>query len=121
MARKKNYLNNKDLYLEIIRSKENDKLTKTAEKMLILLTDRVSRKMIYLDYKDREDCIGFAHLDVFKYWKSFNPAKSENAFAYYTQIIKRGLAKGWNHVHPKKYTGTIRIDGGESSDGIYSM
>ena len=34
MARKKNYLNNKDLYNELVTSKELDKLTPTAEKML---------------------------------------------------------------------------------------
>lgn len=32
MARKKNYLNNKDLYNELVTSKELDKLTPTAEK-----------------------------------------------------------------------------------------
>ena len=34
MPRKKNYLNNKDLYAEIVISKEEDKLTRKAEKML---------------------------------------------------------------------------------------
>lgn len=37
MPRKKNYLNNKDLYNELVKSKELDKLTPTAEKMLVLL------------------------------------------------------------------------------------
>lgn len=122
MSVKKHYLNNKDLYLEIIESKKNNKLTKNAENMFILLTARVASKLPYLDPSDREDCMGFAHLDVFKYWRNFDPEKSSNAFAYYTSIIKRGLAKGWNHLHPKKYEGTIRMSGSnEDSDGLYSI
>ena len=122
MAVKKHYLNNKDLYLEIIESKKNNKLTKNAESMFILLTARVASKLSYLNPDDREDCMGFAHLDVFKYWRNFDPEKSSNAFAYYTSIIKRGLAKGWNHLHPKKYEGTIRMSGSnEDSDGLYSI
>jgi len=37
MSRKKNYLNNKDLLAEIIKSKEQDELTPTALKMLMML------------------------------------------------------------------------------------
>ena len=39
MAKKKNYLNNKDLFNAIVESKEQDKLTPTAEKMLVLLAE----------------------------------------------------------------------------------
>lgn len=119
---KKHYLSNKDLYLEIIECKKNNKLTRKAEMMFILLTSRVCDKLSYLDIEDKKDCIGYAHLDLFKYWRNFDPSKSNNAFAYYTQIIKRGLAKGWNHLHPKKYEGTIRLSGtNEDSDGIYTV
>lgn len=117
----KNYLRNKDLYEEIVKCKIDGKLSDRAYKMFLILTDKVSMKMKYRDPEDKKDCIAYAHLDILKYWKSFNPEKSNNAFAYYTEVIKKGFAKGWNHLHPKKYEGTIRINGSLDSEGIYSL
>lgn len=116
MPRTKNYLNNKDLYNEIVKSKEQGKLTRDAEKMLILLAERAIRKMKYVDDDDRQDCLQFALLDLLKYWKNFNP-KYTNAFAYFTEIAKRGYAKGWNKIHPTKYKDTMSIDRAGSKPG----
>tara|TARA_R110000772_G_scaffold65007_2_gene145148 strand:- start:1195 stop:1569 length:375 start_codon:yes stop_codon:yes gene_type:complete len=124
VAKKKNYLNNKDLYAEIVLSKELGKLTPTAEKMLVLLAERSIRKMKYVYDEDRKDCLQFALLDLLKYWKNFNP-KYTNAFAYFTEIAKRGYAKGWNKIHPVKYKETMSIDrAGSNSDsdgGLFSI
>ena len=120
----KNYLNGKDLYLEILISLEHKVLTDKAVTMLLLLTDKVSKKLSYKDIQDREDCIAYARLDILKYWNRFDPAKSNNAFAYYTEVIKRAMAKGWGILNPKKTKGTISIDSGMSyidGDGIYSI
>jgi len=123
---KKNYLNNKDLYAEIVKSKEQDKLTPTAEKMLILLAERAILKMKYVNDDDRDDCLQFAMLDLLKYWRNFNP-KYPNAFAYFTEIAKRGYAKGWNKIHPLKYKNTLSLDrtgyrgDGDSDGGIYTI
>lgn len=121
----KNYLNNKDLYAEIVKSKEQDKLTPTAEKMLMLLAERAINKMKYVYDDDRQDCLQFAMLDLLKYWRNFNP-KYPNAFAYFTEIAKRGYAKGWNKIHPQKYKNTLSLDrtnsyNEEGDGGIYSI
>jgi len=124
--RKKNYLNNADFYAAIVASKEQDKLTRDAEKMLILLAQKAITKMKYVDEKDREDCLQFAILDLLKYWRNFNPIYT-NAFAYFTEIAKKGYAKGWNAIHPEKYKGTLSIDragrgrDGEEGGGIYTI
>ena len=122
--RKKNYLNNRDLYDEIVISKSLEegkgKLTTKAEKMLMLIAQRAIGKMKYNNDADREDCLSSAYLDLLKYWRGFNP-KYTNAFAYYTEIAKRGFAKGWNKLHPKKYAGTIRLSGANDGDGVYSI
>ena len=122
---KKNYLNNKDLYAEIVKSKEQDKLTPAAEKMLILLAERAILKMKYVNDDDRDDCLQFAMLDLLKYWRNFNP-QYPNAFAYFTEIAKRGYAKGWNKIHPLKYKNTLSLDrtgyrDGDSEGGIYTI
>ncbi len=121
--RKKNYLNNRDLYDQLVISKDQDALTKEAEKMLILLAERTINKMRYVNEDDRMDCLQFAVLDLLKYWRNFNP-KYTNAFAYFTEIAKRGYAKGWNKIHPQKYKGTLSIDKSGNQDsqtGIYSI
>lgn len=121
----KNYLNNKDLYAEIVKSKEQDKLTPQAEKMLILLAERAIHKMKYVNDDDRDDCLQFALLDLLKYWRNFNP-QYPNAFAYFTEIAKRGYAKGWNKIHPQKYKNTLSLDrtgyrDSDSDGGIYTI
>jgi len=123
MAKTKNYLNNKDLHDAMSESKNLDKLTTTAEKMLILLAERAINRMSYVNKDDRDDCLQFAILDLLKYWRGFNPVYP-NAFAYFTEIAKRGYAKGWNKIHPQKYKGTIsmsRTSGDDDSGGIYSI
>ena len=115
MARKKDYLNNKDLYDQMVLSLEQNKLTPTAEKMLILLAERAINKLSYVNNDDRQDCLQFAILDLLKYWRNFNP-KYPNAFAYFTEIAKRGYAKGWNKLHPLKYKNTMSIDRINNSD-----
>ena len=116
MTRKKNYLNNKDFYAQMVLSKDADKLTPTAEKMLILLAEKTINKMRYVSEDDRNDCLQFAMLDLLKYWRNFNP-KYPNAFAYFTEIAKRGYAKGWNKIHPKKYKSTLSLDKSGGSNG----
>lgn len=121
MARNRNYLNNKDLLDEIRKSKEQDELTPLALEFLMLLADKTSNKLTYTDPKDKEDCIAYAYMDLYRYWRNFDPDKSTNAFAYFTEIAKRGFAKGWNKLHPKKYAGTVSINGSVDSDGIYTI
>ena len=125
MARKRNYLNNRDLLEQIILSKEQDELTPKALEFLMLLADKCSRKLSYANPDDRQDCIASAYMDLFKYWRNFNP-KYPNAFAYFTEIAKRGYAKGWNKIHPQKYKGTLSIDristGGDSENvGMFNI
>jgi len=118
---KKKYLSNKDLYCELIVSKAKGKLTREAERMLILLAKNVIKKMYYSDPDDKLDCLQTAYLDVFANWYSFDEMKGDNAFAYFTEIIKRGLAKGWNYQYKQKGNDGVRIDvislTGYTSDG----
>jgi hypothetical protein len=123
VARKKEYLNNRDLYDQMVLSLEQNKLTPEAEKMLILLAERAINKLSYVNEDDRQDCLQFALLDLLKYWRNFNP-KYPNAFAYFTEIAKKGYAKGWNKIHPVKYKNTMsidRINNGDSDSGMFNI
>lgn len=113
------YVKNKDLLKEIIESKENGKLTSLAIDMLSRIAIESSKKLKYRNEMDREDCIAYALEDILKYWKGFKPEKSNNAFAYYTQIIKNGFAKGFKKLHPPKMKNMVPI--GEEEGGIYNI
>lgn len=92
------YVKNADLRNELINSKEQDKLTSEAINMFILMAQKFSLKFTYEYDEDRKDCIQFAIMDCYKYWRGYDPNVSQNAFAYISQIIKNGFAKGWRKL-----------------------
>lgn len=96
------YLSNNELYYEIIVSKAKGKLTRKAEKMLALLAERTIEKFSYTNDEDKFDCYQSGVLDLFDNWYNFNEDKGRNSFAYYTEVFKRGVAKGLNKLYKKK-------------------
>lgn len=120
------YLQNKDLYAEIVISKGRGILTGKAKQMLETLAKRTIRKMKYQNEDDRDDCLQAGLLDMFSNWPNFNEEKSENAFAYFTEIFKRGMAKGFNELHlrkgdKEKSYRTISIESSNEGAGLYSI
>lgn len=112
------YVKNKDLLAEIIKSKEQDQLTSKAMEMLMKMAREISKVFKYKYEEDREDCISYAIEDILKYWRNFDPNKSSNAFAYYTQMIKNGFGKGWRALYPIKESKKVSIS---SEDGVYNF
>lgn len=112
------HVKNTDLRNEILKSKQDDKLTPEALDMFILMAKKFSTKLNYVYPEDREDCISFAIMDCYQYWRGYDPEKSQNAFAYFTQVIKNGFGKGWRKLYgnmPKSRKISI------SSNNIYNI
>ena len=98
MAKKKNYVNNKDLFQALV---EYGKLCKEAEdcgdpkprcpdyigKCVLLIATRLATKPNFSGYTYKEDMISDGIENCLQYMGNFNPEKSENPFAYFTQII----------------------------------
>jgi len=93
--RNKEYLSNDELVKEIIISKAQNKLTDSAWAMLILMTKRLNRKFRYEYEGDRNDVIQHSYFVLLKYWNKFDESKYTNAFAYYTEIIKRAHVQSY--------------------------
>lgn len=89
------YVKNKDLREEIAKCKAEDKLSDKAIIMFQLMADKYSRTFNYIHDDDRRDCISVAVIDCYKYWKGYDPEISDNAFAYYTTVIRNGFSKAW--------------------------
>lgn len=120
------YLHNKDLYIEIIISKAQGKLTKNSKLMLEILAKRTIKKMRYYNNDDKQDCYQSGLLDMFSNWHNFNEEKSINAFAYFTEIFKRGLAKGFNEIYKKKGDAEyqihlVSIESSNDGQGLHSI
>lgn len=95
----KYYINNKDMTAEVILCKEKNELTKKMVDYFIILANRAILKLRFSNPLDKEDCIQAALLDLTKYWRNFDPAKSTNSFSYFTQISKNAYAKEYKRIH----------------------
>jgi hypothetical protein len=120
------YLKPKEFYEEIIESKRKDELTPKAEQMFILLGNRTIKKMKYFVEEDREDCLQTGLMMMFLNWRNFDPEKSTNAFAYFTEIFKRGMAYSYNNWYklkgdPEGKIKTFSLDSSNDGDGIYNI
>ena len=78
------------------------KLTRDAQIMLELLGKETIKKMKYTNPDDKMDCLQSGLLDMYSNWHNFNEEKGDNAFAYFTEIFKRGMSKGMNQLRKKK-------------------
>jgi hypothetical protein len=90
------YLNNRDLLAQVILSKKNEKMSDELAKMLMLLTSRYAKKGNFANYTYNDDFQSYAMLMLVKTWKSFDPAKSSNPFAFFTQCIKNSFIQYLN-------------------------
>ena len=114
MARKakpeNDYVNRKQLKLELDKSFEQDELTDEAWRMFMLMGKRISYgKFSYKYEDDRQDCISEAMIAIHKYWRNYDETKSKYPFSYFTQVIKNGLAKGFRDIRPKSISTYINM------------
>lgn len=89
---------------EIILSKGYGKLTKGAERMIIDLANNAIRKKAssYKSIDDKNDALQTGIFNMLNNWHNFNPDKTDNAFAYFTEIFKRGTDESQNLLYNKK-------------------
>jgi hypothetical protein len=91
------YLNNRDLLAQVLLSKGQGKMTNELAKMLQLLTSRYAKKGNFANYTYNDDMQSYAMLMIVKTWNGFDPAKSSNPFAWFTQCIKNSFIQYLNY------------------------
>ncbi len=72
-------------------------MTNDLAKMLTLLTSRYAKKGNFANYTYNDDMQSYAMLMLVKTWNSFDPAKSSNPFAFFTQCIKNSFIQYLNY------------------------
>lgn len=94
--RKLNYLNNRDILYQVALSKKQGKMTDTLALMLQTLCARYARRGNFVNYTYNDDMQSYAMVMLVKTWHSFNPEKSNNPFAFFTQCIKHSFIQYLN-------------------------
>lgn len=92
------YVDNKRLYTEMIKyireyneaveqGKETPPATRYIGECIWLIANRLSTNRNFIGYTYRDEMIGDAIENCLRYLHNFNPEKSKNPFAYFTQIM----------------------------------
>lgn len=109
----KDYINNADFTQAVIECLKTGELSNYVIDCFITLANRAVLRLYFKDPLDKEDCVSAALCDMVKYWKNFNPEKSNNAFAYFTQVAKNGYGKEYKKIHKelgKEWDAPISLD-----------
>ena len=98
MSSEKHYVNNADFLAALIKYKddcEQAKINSTQDPKIpdyigecfLKIAEHLSRKPNFISYTYRDEMISDGVENCLMYFRNFDPAKSKNPFAYFTQII----------------------------------
>jgi len=99
MKMKKNYVNNKQLYeamkvyhaavqISKLEGTPPPRVPNYVGECLLLIATRLSNKANFSGYSYKEEMVSDGIENSLMYINNFDPAKSANPFAYFTQIIR---------------------------------
>ena len=132
----KHYVDNKELYRTLLEFKEArlkaeakgydrhhkkyPKIPNYVGECLLQIANRLSYKPNFANYMFREEMVGDGIENCLRYMHNFNPEKTQNPFAYFTQIIYyaflRRIQKEKKYLYTKfKATENANITG-ETAD-----
>ena len=98
MAKKRNYVNNKDLLAALIAyraavaeaeegGEDKPQVPDYIGKCIMMIAQRLATRPNFSGYMYKEEMISDGIENCLQYIHNFNPEKSQNPFAYFTQII----------------------------------
>ena len=98
MSKQKHYINNADFLKALIEYKEASKQAKKDKgpmppipnyigECFMKIAEGLSHKPNFINYTYRDEMISDGIENCLMYFNNFNPEKSNNPFAYFTQII----------------------------------
>jgi len=107
MKKPKEYVSNKELYKEMIVSLNLGKLTPTAQNMLVLMCNKTASMFSFQSDELKQECISTAYEHIFRSWIHYD-LEYTNAFAYFTEGIKRGIYHGYYKYFEFIYDGQYK-------------
>lgn len=128
---KKHYVNNKDLYAAMVEfkakvnqakeeGKEKPRIPHYIGESIMKIATHLAYRPNFANYTFREEMISDGIENCLLYINNFDPAKSQNPFAYFTQIIYfafiRRIQKEKKHLYTKYAAIEYANIMGETSD-----
>jgi hypothetical protein len=109
-----NYIDNKKFYEEMKKFKaacneaeeagqEYPKIPNYLGECFYKISNKLSNRPNFINYSYKEDMIGDGIEICIKYIKSFNPEKSNNPFAYFTQVVTNAFIHRINKEQKEQY------------------
>lgn len=98
------YVKNKDLIIEIQKLQETNIFSDTLGKYIIQIVNGLSHRPNFNGYSYLDDMKSEAHVAIIKGLKNFNLEKSNNPFAYITQIAWNAFIAFIGHEKKKSKT-----------------
>lgn len=118
----RNYLSKKELLSAVMESKGLGRMSDDLAFKLQLLTDKYARSAQYARYTFNDDMRAYAMMMLVRTWNSFNPEKSDNPFAFYTQCIKNSFIQYLNREkRQRNIRDELLVDQGLTPSYTYQM
>jgi hypothetical protein len=91
--KKKNYIDADEMLQEYNECIQNNKCSYKLLKMFELIANRYSKSKAinFTSNQDRLVCVNYAVSEAWIKWNKFDSNRSENIFAFFTQMIKNDL------------------------------
>ena len=90
---KQNYIEPNEMLDEYNKCLENNKCSYELLKMFELIANKYSKSKAinFSSTKDRITCVNYAVSEAWQKWNKFDSERSQNIFAFFTQMIKNDL------------------------------
>lgn len=109
MAKVKNYINNKDLYDAMIDYKSkfeknsNTQVSNYIGQSILLICNNLAKRPNFSGYSYKQELISDAIVDCLAAISNFDPNKTNNPFAYFTQIAWNAFIRRIQKEHKQSY------------------
>lgn len=106
---KRNYVKPEEFHNEYDESINQDKPTSKLLEMFELIATNYSSKFNNCCDLDKNSCINYAVSEAYVKWREYDRTRSNNIFAFFTQMIKNDLTSSYNQINKNSYR-NISID-----------
>lgn len=87
----------------VAEGNEPPEMPKYIGECFIAIGRNFAKKPQYFEYTWKDDMINDGVLDCVKYWRTFDPEKSTEAFSYFTQCFYNAFSRKLNEENKQKY------------------
>lgn len=135
------YIKNKELFEEVVKCKQTGVISDKLAQGFIQIATRYGSKPNFANYTYREDMVAEAIVTLCEKWNQFDPERTQNPFAYFTQIIHNkflqtlkkeksqrnirdallvdsGMAASWNYQDDQRAREKSKSEDWSTSEGI---